>query len=279
MKGQIIKIMSDTHFVSHDGVVTACKCRGKFRNAKIVPLVGDEVLFDMDKKVIEEVLPRTNAFIRPAVANIDQAFLVTSVKQPDFSFLLLDKMLLLMEMNKVRPIIMVTKEDLLTKKEKQAFHKLWRYYRHLGYRVISNRKIRTVRRLLKHKTSVFTGQTGAGKSTLLNHVNPKFQLQTGEISVALGRGKHTTRTVELLEFGHGKILDTPGFSSLEFVEHEKADIKRGFREFVKYPCTYPDCEHTKEDLICCGVKRAVQEGKILPSRYESYLKIINESRR
>ncbi len=277
MKGQIVKIMSDTHFVSQDGTVTPCKCRGKFRNAKLVPLVGDEVLFDPDQKVIEEVLPRKNAFIRPSVSNIDQAFLITSVKEPEFSPFLLDKLLVMMEIQQVQPIICVTKEDLLLKKEKQQFRKLFRYYRRLGYPVVLNTELRKIRKMFKNKTSVFTGQTGAGKSTLLNRLNPRLHLKTGEISQALGRGRHTTRTVELLEFCKGKVLDTPGFSSLEFLGYTKQQIKDGFPEFKKYPCPYPDCDHEKEQE--CNVKKAVEAHKILRSRYESYIKISNESRR
>ena len=276
MEGQIVKIMSDTHFVSADHEVIPCKCRGKFRKQKKIPLVGDYVVFDKDQKIIEDILPRKNEFVRPAVSNIDQALLVTSLTQPEFSTNLLDKLLVMMEYKKVKPIICITKEDLLTKQKKQELKPILKYYQKLGYLVISNQKKRKIKRLFKGKTSVLTGQTGAGKSTLINRLNPELHLETGEISLALGRGKHTTRTVQLLEFCSGKILDTPGFSSLEFQNLDKETIRSCFVEFQNYDCPYSDCFHLKERE--CRVKQAVKEGKILPSRYENYQKIIEESR-
>lgn len=272
MKGQIIKIVSDLHIVSYNGKNYDCKCRGKFRKDKIIPKVGDYVIFDTDKKVIEEILPRNNVFQRPSVANIDQAFLITSLRLPDFSFNLLDKLIVLMEINKVEPIICITKRDLLTKEELESIDNSLKYYEGLGYKVIYNTQIDEIKSLLNNKTSVFTGQTGAGKSTLLNKLNPNWNLETGEVSTALGRGRHTTRVVELFEINGGKVLDTPGFSALDFINSSREEIRDAFIEFNKYPCIYKDCMHTNESE--CKVKIAVNENNILSTRYENYLKFI-----
>ena len=273
MQGQIIQIISDLHIVSFNNENYPCKCRGIFRKEHITPLVGDYVLFNKEKRIIEKILPRKNEFQRPKVANIDQAFIITSLKHPDFSLNLLDKLIVLMELHNVKPIICITKEDLLNKEELDNIEKTLNYYKQLNYKVISNTDIEKIKLELSNKTSVFTGQTGAGKSTLLNKLNPDWNLQTGEISLALGRGKHTTRVVELFEIANGKVMDTPGFSSLEFINYSKQQIKLGFIEFLKYPCIYRDCMHTMEKE--CKVKEAVNNNNILRTRYENYLKFID----
>ena len=272
MKGQIIKISSDLHFISCEDKVYPCKCRGIFRKEHITPVVGDYVLFSKEKSLIEEVLPRKNVFERPKVSNIDQAFLITSLKLPDFSTNLLDKFISLMEMNHVKPIICITKEDLVDDNELNKIKEILKYYESIGYTVISNTEIDKIKGLLSNKTSVFTGQTGAGKSTLLNKLNPNWNLETGEVSLALGRGKHTTRVVELFEIANGKVMDTPGFSSLEFKQFTKEDIKNSFVEFSKYPCPFKDCNHTNEKE--CVVKKEVLANNILESRYLNYLNFI-----
>ena len=272
MEGQIIKIVSDLHIVSYNGKNYDCKCRGKFRKDKIIPKVGDYVIFDSGKKVIEKILPRKNSFQRPSVANIDQAFLITSLRLPDFSLNLLDKLLVLMELHNVEPIICITKRDLLLTNELEKIDEALAYYKKLGYQVIYNTDIDKIKKLLSNKTSVFTGQTGAGKSTLLNKLNPDWNLDTGEVSTALGRGRHTTRVVELFEIENGKVLDTPGFSALDFYEYSNEQIRDGFIEFKDYPCIYKDCMHKNEEE--CMVKIAVNDNNIMKSRYENYLKFI-----
>ena len=142
----------------------------------------------------------------------------------------------------------------------------------MGYEVVYNTELDKIKRLLENKTSVFTGQTGAGKSTLLNQLNPGWNLETGEVSLALGRGRHTTRVVELFEFVGGKVMDTPGFSSLELSSYTKEDIKNAFLEFSQYPCPFKDCSHTNE--MECAVKKAVLNHQILESRYLNYLSFI-----
>ena len=274
MKGQIIKISSDLYFVSHDNKTIPCKCRGIFRKEHITPVVGDYVLFSVEENIINEILPRKNIFQRPKVSNIDQAFIITSLKLPDFSLNLLDKFIVLMEINNVKPIICITKEDLLEKDEIEKINEILKYYQSIGYKVVYNTEEDKIKQLLKGKTSVFTGQTGAGKSTLLNKINPNWQLETGEVSIALGRGKHTTRVVELFEYYDGKVMDTPGFSALELTGYSKDQIKEAFVEFKNYPCPFKNCSHTKEKE--CSVKEALQDKKILQSRYDNYLSFIGE---
>lgn len=271
MKGQIIRIISDLYTVKTEEGKIPCKCRGIFRKMHITPLVGDYVIITPEKKVIEQILPRKSELYRPKVANINQAFIITSLKEPNFDENLLDKLILLMEIHNIKPIICVTKKDLLNEEESERINKILDYYKKIGYTVLVNTEIDKIKKLISNNTSVFTGQTGAGKSTLLNKINPDWNLETSEISHALGRGKHTTRVVELFEVENGQIMDTPGFSSLEFENIPKEQIKEGFVEFSKFPCEFKDCSHTKEHE--CSVKKAVIDNNILETRYENYLKI------
>lgn len=277
MQGQIIKIVSDLHYVSCNDEVYPCKCRGIFRKEHITPVVGDYVLFSIEKKLIEEILPRKNEFERPKVSNIDQAFIVTSLVNPNFSLNLLDKMLVLMELHNVEAIICITKEDLVSDLELEKIRKTLKYYKSLGYEVVSNQEIDKIKALIKGKTSVFTGQTGAGKSTLLNKLNPNWNLETGEVSLVLGRGRHTTRVVELFSLFDGKVMDTPGFSALDFNKYSKEEIRDAFIEFSMFPCPFKDCMHTKEKE--CIVKQEVISNNILDSRYTNYLNFIGEDKK
>ena len=276
MEGQIIKILSNLYTVSSDGKLYECRARGKFRNDKITPTVGDYVRFNEKDNYILEVLPRKNTLDRPLVSNIDQAIIVTSVKKPDFSSNLLDKLIVVLECNNIEPIICLTKLDLLSKEELKEIDEIRKYYSYIGYTILDNTEINKIKDILISKTTVLTGQTGAGKSSLINKLDPNFNLATGEISKALGRGKHTTRHVELIEMFGGKVLDTPGFSSIDLKEMTDCDIRDSFIEFNEYPCPFRDCMHINEKE--CSVKNAVLKKEILESRYENYKKFI-ETRR
>ena len=274
MKGQIVKIVRDLHHVKYDKNIYPCKCRGKIRNLKQIPLVGDFCIFDKEKQVIESILERKNEFSRPPVSNIDQAIIVTSIVEPNFSLSLLDKFLVIMESNNIKPIICITKEDIANDKMLEEINYYLAYYKDIGYTVISNKNIDEIKAVLKGKTTVFNGQTGAGKSTLINKINPNLNLETNDISKALGRGKHTTRIVSMFEVNDGEVLDTPGFSALDLKSLTKEEIKKSFIEFDNYLCPFKDCNHINEKE--CSIKKAVSESKILESRYNNYIKFMEE---
>lgn len=279
MEGKIIKLISNDYTVLSNNKKYICKSRGKFRKLKISPLVGDQVVFDDINNYILEVKKRKNELVRPPVANIDQAFIITSVKHPNFSTNLLDKLIDIIEFNNIEPIICFTKLDLLNKEEQNDIDVYINYYKKIGYKVFINTQISEIKEQFKNKISVFTGQTGAGKSTLLNNINPNLKIKTDDISYALGRGKHTTRHVELIELENGFVADTPGFSSLEFIDMKDIDIRDNFVEFELYKekCKYRDCMHDKEDE--CEVKNKVRSCDILESRYQNYLNFIHKRER
>ena len=274
--GKIVKIISNSYTVSSDALYT-CSCRGKFRNIGFSPVVGDNVEFDSEDKVITNVYKRKNELIRPYVSNIDQVLVVTSTKHPDIDLNLLDKLLVMIEFNNIKPIICFTKMDLLNEPEKEKINIIKEYYEKIGYDVFVNTDIKALKEIFKDKVTVFAGQSGVGKSTLLNKIEPNLNLETNEISEALGRGKHTTRHVELISICDGLIADTPGFSSLDLTNMTRGDIRDNFVEFNLYreSCKYKDCMHSKEPFNECEIKRRVGND-ILRSRYENYLKFIEK---
>jgi len=270
MKGQIIKIISDNYYVKSHHKIYICKARGRFRKDNIKPLVGDLVLIDIEKKYIIDILPRHNELTRPSIANVDQAMILISVKEPNLALDLLDKMLIIIQHHNIKPIICFTKLDLLTKMEKQFIRNLINYYRKLGYLVFTNQQLFWLKRIFKNKITVLAGQSGVGKSTLLNKLNKDLNLSTKPISLALGRGKHTTKHVKLLEVSNGLIADTPGFSAVNLTNITNEAIRDNFIEFHQYKkrCQYRNCFHLNE--VNCEVKKMVQKGKILESRYQNY---------
>lgn len=274
--GKIIKINSDNFIVKVNDVVFETKSRGKFRNLKIKPLVGDNVLINKEDKVIEEVLPRDNYLLRPPVANIDIALIITSIKEPNINLTLLDKLISIITINKIEPVIIWTKLDLASKNEIKEIKKISRYYESIGIRNFTNKKIKKIKKYLAQKVVTVCGQTGAGKSSLINKFNKDLNLATDSISNALGRGKHTTRIVELFNVDNFYIVDTPGFSSIDINEYSKEKIKSSFLEFRGITCKYNDCRHIKESG--CEVIKLVDNGKILQSRYDNYLSFIKGSK-
>ncbi len=272
MKGQIVKNISNDYTVFANNKYYVCKCRGKIKNENITPLVGDYCIFDSENNYITSICERKNFLTRPMVANIDQAFIVTSLKEPAFSTNLLDKLLVICTLNNIKPIIILTKKDKLTREEKKELKKVLKYYKKY-YKVLYNTNLFRIKLLLRNKTTVFTGQTGSGKSTLMNKLDKNLDFETNEISHALGRGKHTTRCVSLVRMYNGKVLDTPGFSDIDLSIYSKEQIKQSFIEFNKYECQYKDCMHINENN--CKIKELVKKQEILEDRYINYKKMIS----
>ena len=276
MKGKIICINAAIHKVLlENNTIIDTKVRGKIRNEKIEPLVGDNCFVDIKNNTIEKIEPRKNCLNRPLVANIDKLLIVMSTSIPVFSSYLIDKFLVIAFQNNIEPIIVITKIDMISLKEKADILKYINYYRHLGIKTYINSSIKKIKKEFVGSVVALCGQTGAGKSSLLNRIDASLCLKTGEVSDALGRGKHTTRLVELLEVNGGLIADTPGFSSLE-LNIDSKEIKNYYPDFNK-PCKYRTCNHIKEDG--CSIIEMVEKGRIPLWRYNNYLKFIEETKR
>ena len=274
MNGKIICVNASLHKVLlENNAIIDTKTRGKLRNEHIEPVVGDNVVVDVENKTIEDVLPRTNYLKRPLIANVDKLLIVMSTSIPAFSSYLIDKFLLIAKANNIEPIIVITKTDMISLKEKTEVLKYMNYYRKLGVKVYINSSVNKIKKEFRNSVVALAGQTGSGKSSLLNRIDASLRLKTGEVSESLGRGKHTTRLVELLEVNGGLIADTPGFSSLE-IDIDRKQIKDYYPDF-KRECKYRTCLHIKEDG--CGIIKLVNSGKIPRWRYENYLKFLEET--
>lgn len=281
MKGQIRKALSGFYYIESEGTTYQTRARGNFRNRKITPLVGDQVVFESSNLTdgyLLEVLPRKNELVRPPVANVDTGVIVISLVEPAFSFNLLDRFLVTLEYKDIEPVIYLSKLDLMP--DDTLAKLITKRYEAIGYQVIASldeeANQRALFQIFASGLTVFMGQSGAGKSTLLNKLVPELELATGEISESLGRGKHTTRHVELLPIAGGLVADTPGFSSIDFLDIESRELPRLFPEFVQAAplCKFRECMHVKEPG--CEVKRRVEEGSIAVSRYEDYQQFLEE---
>lgn len=268
---------------SPDGQVTACKIRGRLKKTRFSLLTGDYVIFEPavnGEGSIEEILPRKNSLLRPAVANVDQLILVFAAKQPDFNRNTFDRFLVLAEQSGIPIIICLSKADLLEKSD--DIENIKNIYQNIGYRALvlsslSGEGTEELKKLLHDKISVFAGLSGVGKSSLLNFLYPTLELSTGEVSEKIGRGKHTTRYSELLAVDGAYIVDTPGFSLSEVGNFSGREIENSFPEFKEYKtyCKFSTCLHASEPL--CAVKEAVRQGKIDNIRYQHYLEILAET--
>lgn len=272
MTGRIIKNISNDYTIETDNKLYICKPCGKLRMKNITPLVGDFVEFDEKNNYLLNILPRKNELIRPSIANVDYGVIVQSVKDPDLDLVLLDKSLTIISYNNITPIIYFSKLDLLNNEELKKINTYISYYQQVGY-LVSTTPVDLLNKI-KEKTVVLTGQSGAGKSTLLNTIDPNLNLKTAEISYALGRGKHTTRHTELFHTHNTFIVDTPGFSKIDFIGMSNIAIRDNMKEMFDNLefCKYQDCMHISEDG--CHVIELVNDNKILKSRYQNYLNFI-----
>lgn len=275
MEGKIVKNISNDYFVKTDKGVFICKPRGLFRLKNLTLSVGDNVIIDEVNNYILDVLPRKNNLVRPNVSNVDKAIIVTSVK-PKLDTNLLDKLLMITSYNGIVGVICFTKLDLLNDNELSVIEYIMDYYRSVGYVVTDNSSVSCIKDIIKGNICVFVGQSGSGKSTLLNRLDSSLELKTDEISVSLGRGKHTTRDVSLYSVCDGFVMDTPGFSSLDLKSLSNYDIRDNMYEFFDNldKCKYRDCLHVKEND--CYVKSLVDNGRILKSRYDNYLSFLKK---
>ena len=288
--GLIVKALSGYYYVlpdQDDGTVLRLRARGVFKKHGVTPLVGDRVRFERtagheDGRIVE-VLDRTNELVRPPIANVDQAIVVFSLREPELHLTLLDRFLVQCESNDVDSIICLSKADLCTDEEcQQICEETVKLYTAAGYPVViasvkDGRGLNELRQYLEGKISVFAGQSGVGKSSLLNALIPGVELATGDVSRKLGRGRHTTRHVELLRAGErGFVADTPGFSQLDFFGMEAEDLSHCFREFREPAtrCKFRGCLHREEPG--CAIVEAVEQNLISELRYRNYLQFLTE---
>ena len=285
MEGIILKALSGFYYVDGgDGALTACRGRGKFRHQKLIPLVGDRVRFTPlgeGAGILDEILPRKNQFQRPAVANIDQLVVIASGAVPVTDPFLIDRVVSIAEGRDCEPVICINKCDL------DAAEELYQTYRKAGFLTLrvsaeTGEGIPELAAAIAGKVSAFTGNSGVGKSSILNALEPEFRLQVGEVSDKLGRGRHTTRHVELFRLSSGAIVaDTPGFSSFDTEGMElrrPEELQYTFREFAPYldQCRFTGCAHVKEKG--CAVLAAVKAGEIPASRHESYVRLYQQAK-
>jgi len=279
--GVIIKGIGGFYYVEADGEIYECKARGSFRKERITPLAGDKVQILLDENgynSIEKIYERKNYFNRPPIANIDNLVIVVSTCEPNPNYLIIDRLTAVAYFKNVNPVIVFTKDDISDATE------LINTYNQTGIPVfaVSNKNeenLDKLKELLNGSVSAFTGNSGVGKSTLLNRLYPQLSLETGEISQKLGRGRHTTRQVELFKTESGYIADTPGFASLNFETNDiilKDELAYCFPEFEEYlgECKFISCSHTGDKG--CKIKQAVDSGLINKSRYNSYTELYNE---
>ena len=275
MQGRIIKALAGFYYVEAGGQIFQTRARGNFRKKGQTPYVGDWVDFSAEENsqgYILKIHERKNSLVRPPIVNIDQAVVIMSAKEPDFNSNLLDRFLVLLEHKGIKPLVYISKTDLL--EDENQIKAIGQHYQAIGYEFCWS--LDQLLPKLKGQTTVFMGQTGVGKSTLLNKIAPELELETKAISNSLGRGWHTTRAVSFYNVHGGKIADTPGFSSIDYEVSDSAQLNQAFPEFRKLSqnCKFRSCTHTHEPA--CAVKAALESNQIWASRYDDYLVFLSE---
>ncbi|MBR5246647.1 MAG: ribosome small subunit-dependent GTPase A [Clostridia bacterium] len=281
LKGIITKGIGGFYYVEVANAIYECKARGKFRKNKISPLVGDVVEISVNENAentIDTILERKNFLIRPPVSNIDNLLIVVSTVEPKPNFYVIDKLIAIAEHKNIEPYIIISKTDL------SSYTEIINNYKDTNINLIildSDMSYEKIKEIMKDKISAFTGNSGVGKTTLLNKLDNSLNLSTGAISDKLGRGRHTTRQAQLFRVCGGYVIDTPGFSSLDFEKVEiikKDELPYCFREFREYlgTCKFTSCSHVNDKG--CSICQAVKDGKISQSRHNSYIQMYNQAK-
>ena len=279
LTGRIIKGIGGFYYVEAAGSLYECKAKGILRKKRITPLAGDFATISINENsenTIDDILERKNSMVRPPLANVDALAIVVSTCSPMPNFIVIDKLISIAENKGIEPVIIVTKNDLVCGEE------IVRIYSNAGFKTFYSDDIDDIKSFFSGKIVAFTGNSGVGKSTLLNKIDSRLGLSTGEISEKLGRGRHTTRHVELYKIGDGYIADTPGFSSVDMERCErvlKSDLAYCFREFREYlgECRFTSCAHIND--LGCAITQALKEGKIENTRYNSYVSLYEDAKK
>ncbi len=278
MEGSIIKGVGGFYYVSTDQGVVTCKAKGSFRREGLTPVVGDRVRITAHASgyaQIDQILPRRNLLIRPAVANIDRLLIVLSGHLPEPDWLLADKLIVQAALNRIEPVMVLNKADEATAPIREAFDQDYRLFPRIIVSALSGEGLQDLKDAIAGKICCFAGQSAVGKSSLMNALLPELNLPVGELTRKTDRGRHTTRHAQLWPCFGGALLDTPGFSLYEPESFDEKLLQGCYPESAQAtPCRFPGCMHVSEPG--CGVKLLLADGRLSPARYERYVQIAQD---